>query len=394
MKKKIALIAVNSLLLIALAAALIASGMIRGTLRSQQAASAFSGESGESFAQLSAFFSEDSGFDENSIMSIRDAVEKALSDAAIDDESDENDGGGTNDEGGEGGRVLYTDAWSAWGEVSLRSSLGSAQAKACAVGGDFFLFHPLYLRDGSYLSPDDLMKDRIVLDEELAWRLFGSVQLEGLEVMIGDKPFIIAGVVSREDDFASGKAYTDGAGLFMSIEALRELTEDTVHITSYELVMSDPITGFALKTLTDALPIADAVIVENSRRYTLESTFKNIGEFGERSIHADGMIYPYWENAARYTEDWLALLLVLTLLVALCPGVCAVIYGVKLIRFGIGRGKRALAKKIDKREDIKAQEYCLEHEEEYTSHDIADIVREFLEENARSEEETVPKENK
>ncbi len=39
----------------------------------------------------------------------------------------------------------------------------------------------------------------VILDEKLAWQLFGSYDLAGITVTIGGKPFVIAGVVALEE---------------------------------------------------------------------------------------------------------------------------------------------------------------------------------------------------
>lgn len=61
------------------------------------------------------------------------------------------------------------------------------------MGGNFFDFHPIRLLSGNYISPDDLMKDRVLLDEDTAWLLFGGTQLEGLSFKIDGVPFVVAG---------------------------------------------------------------------------------------------------------------------------------------------------------------------------------------------------------
>ena len=363
--KKILLISVNALLLIAFIVCMAASASIRNTLRSQQAATAWAGQSGERFAQISAFLPEGSAFDENAIRSLHGSIDRALIEASI-----------TANEG----RTYYTDAWSTEGEVSIIGSRGSSQARVFGVGGDFFLFHPLYLRDGSYLSGDDLMKDRIVLDEELAWRLFGAVDLAGLEVLIDGRPHIVAGVISREDDFASSKAYTGGAGMFMSYESLNELMDGDAEIICYEIVMPDPITGFAFNTLTDSFPDKDSAIVENSARYSLSSIINVIGSYGARSMRNDGIIFPYWENAARYTEDWLALLLVLSFALIVFPVVSGLAYGIKSIRFLFGRSRGAIAKKVEEKDEREAEKYRQTNNEEIIIPGIEEIIREVQEE--------------
>ncbi len=39
--------------------------------------------------------------------------------------------------------------------------------------------------------------------------------------------------------------------------------------------------------------------------------FKVVGDFGKRSMNTEGVVYPYWENAARLLEDYMALTLIL-----------------------------------------------------------------------------------
>jgi len=372
-KKEIILIVLNVLLLIAFFACLLLSGSVRGTLRSQQAAKAWAGQSGERFAQLSVFISDRFTFNDEALFNHRATIDRELVSASLEASGD---------------RVLYTDAWSAEGDVVVTGERGSASVKAFGVGGDFFLFHPLYLRDGSYLSPGDVMKDRVVLDEELAWRLFGSVKVAGLEISIKEKPYLIAGVVSREKDFASSKAYTYGAGMFMSIEALRELSEGT-HIKCYEIVMPDPITGFAMGVMTGSFPDRDVQIVENSARYTLSVTFDNISSFAERSMRVDGIIYPYWENAARYTEDLLALLLVLMLMLIICPVVYSVIYGTKAIRLFYNKGRGRVSKALEQHDERRAEKYLQDNAEEFVSYSVDDIIREVQEEEEQDKNGSV-----
>jgi len=367
MIKRIIIIAVNTLCLIAFFVCLSISSSIRSPLRSQQAAAAWAGQSGERFSQLSVFFPDSHEFSENDVFALRSMLDQALLDASLESTP---------------GRLLYTDAWSTEAEVSIVSERGSAEAVAIAVGGNFFLLHPLYLRDGSYLSPDDIMKDRVVLDEELAWRLFGAIRITGFEVLINNRTFTIAGVVSRESDFASSRAYTYGAGLFMSYDALvamnegsDELTamsEDSVFISSYEIVMPDPITGFALNALTEAIYDESVHIVENTARFSLRNLFSVIASFGERSMRSDTIAYPYWENAARFAEDWLALLLVFSLLFIIFPIVCFVIYGIKVIRFLIKHGKTSVLIILEKIENRKYEKYKLKHGEDSDASSVFD----------------------
>jgi len=330
------------------------------SLRSQQAAQTWAGQSGERFAQLSAFFPESFDFNEESIYNLHSSIDQALLAASLESTP---------------GRILYTDAWSAVTEVMVVSEFESnpVSAKAIAVGGDFFLFHPLYLRDGSFLSRDDLMKDRVIIDEALAWRLFGATRLTGFEVRINDKIFIIAGVISRDSDFASSRAHTDEFGLFMAFDALMTMTEGEAEISTYELVMPDPISGFAYRSLSDAISDQRVYIVENSARFSLWNSLSLIGSFGQHSIRTDNIALPYWENAARIVEDWLALLLVLSILFIIFPIICAIIYTVKAIRFGVWHSKKAVRRRIDERDKRAYDKYLKEHGDEPQIYDSKDV---------------------
>jgi hypothetical protein len=67
-----------------------------------------------------------------------------------------------------------TYAYSKLAKLTVRGETKSTEANVVAAGGDFFVFHPIKMLSGYYFSPDDLMQDRVVIDEDLAWQLFGS----------------------------------------------------------------------------------------------------------------------------------------------------------------------------------------------------------------------------
>lgn len=288
---------------------------IAGTLDSLHAADRYRGESDMRFAQIASFLPADSGKAEADIQLFRQTLAQKFIDASL--EAPE-------------GASLYIDAYSGTARLSVSGDHGSAEVKAIGVGGDFFHFHPLRLRSGSYIAEDDFMHDRVVLDETLAWQLFGGFDVAGLTVTLNGQPFQVAGVVRRESDFATKEAYLDGASLFLSYSAMASLDESST-ITCYEIVMPDPISGFAKSIVSENFDNKLGDIVENSRRYSLENLFSVIGDFGKRSMRNNGVIYPYWENAVRLTEDYLALLLVLMLLFGLCPAVTLAVLAIRTI---------------------------------------------------------------
>jgi len=245
------------------------------------------------------------------------------------------------------GGSLYIDAYYGVESVTAASDNSSGTTvKAVGVGGDFFYFHPYQLRSGAYIDEDDLMDDLVVLDEETAWKLFGGVDLAGLTMTINNQPFVVAGVISRETDFASTKAYTGDGGVFMSFSAMQRLVE-SASVTGYEIIMPDPITNFAKGILADTFPIGNGDIVENSSRYTLGHLLEIIRSFGQRSMRTNGVIYPYWENAVRLTEDYAALLLVLAVLLALCPVLFVLVIVIREIRRTYRLAKVKIPEKVE-----------------------------------------------
>lgn len=305
---------------------------VSGTLESLTAADRFRGEGDARFAQLACYLPVDDGKTEENIFSFRQDLESQMVEQSL--------------EAQEGGR-LYIDAYSGTAAVSISSAnAGSATVKAVGVGGDFFYFHPLYLRSGAYIKSGDLMDDLVVLDEEMAWRLFGGTDLAGLTVSINGTPFVVSGVVSRETDFATGKAYTGDGGVYMSFSALKRLV-DSAGVTGYEIVMPNPIGGYAKGLLSDNFPIGDGDIVENSSRYGLLHLWEVIRSFGLRSMRNNGVIYPYWENAARLTEDYAALLLLLGVLLALYPLLTVLVLIIKDIRRAYRFAKVKIPEKVD-----------------------------------------------
>ena len=295
------------------------------TLESQKAAERWGGDSELAFRQFTVFLPESGRIGQEDIYRFRGTLETRLADASLE----------TPERGS-----LYCDAWSASGKLTVSGENGTGEASVIAVGGQYFHFHPLTLVSGSYLSENDLMKDRVLLDEDLAWLLFGGTDLAGMTVTINDLPYVVAGVVSREADKASTETYTGGAGMYMSFEAFSAIAEQGADC--YEIVLPEPVDGFGAGLMKENFSIGDGELVENTGRYSFTRGLKLLGDFGTRSMRTSPVVYPYWENAARYYEDWCALYLLLGLLLAVGP-----LGGVLVLLFRLCRkGKALVAAKL------------------------------------------------
>ncbi len=309
LKKHIAPVTLNAVLILLAAVCLIGFVRIKNILTYTNAAKEWAGESGERFAYISCFLPVNGNISEDYVYSFGDTLDKKLIESSI--------------EAAEGGS-LWRCAYSGMENVSVSTDRTNATIYAMGVGGGFFEFHRLFLRSGNYITESDLMHDRVVLDKELAWRLFGAIEVDGMTLEINGKRFIVAGVVERDEDFASSVSYPEDSGLYMSYDVFNELTG--AEINCYEIVLPNPVSSFGKNMVTENFTASGVEIIEVSSRYSLGNIFDIIGSFGKRSMRTDGIIYPSWENAARLTEDYCALLLLLAMIFMAVPlGFCLVL---------------------------------------------------------------------
>lgn len=281
-------------------------------LDTQRAYERWQGDSALKFAQVSCFLPVDEKISQEQVYSFRNEMQKKFQEAAL-----------TASDG-----KLFNDAWCTFGKVKVSGTHGSGEVSVTAVGGSFFDFHPLRLISGNYIGESDFMRDRVLLDEETAWLLFGGRDLTGMSLQINGEPFVVAGVIRREDDRISRKAYTSGMGIYMSYESYMNLGSDAADpsafigrsgISCYELIMAEPVSGFAYSVVSEKFPVRSGTIVKNSERYDLVNLLRVAKAFGTRSMQTQGLILPYWENAARSTEDWCTVMIFNAVLFALFP---------------------------------------------------------------------------
>ncbi|MCD7739544.1 MAG: ABC transporter permease [Lachnospiraceae bacterium] len=204
--------------------------------------------------------------------------------------------------------IVY--GYEAEGSVSIESDRTTITVKAYGVGGDFFQFHPLKLKYRSYFSGSDLMQDGILLDEEAAWQLFGSSDVVGKYVYIQDIPHLVVGVYERDRGYFYDAAGNDECTVYLSAQSL--LYYGICNgLQSIELLLPNPVSGYALNLVTEQLSDRDAAIVENENRFKLLSLVDIWKQAGTRSMGLNGIVFPYWENVARGYEDVLAGILLL-----------------------------------------------------------------------------------
>ena len=324
--------------------------------------------SSDSCAQVSAFLPSENALKEENIRDLEYKINSARAQDSIKLTAQ-----------GEDAR-LWQDCYSGIGSLTLAAGSKTVKVEAVGTGGAFFTFHPLHLSSGSFYLSDSPMKDEILLDQETAWKLFGSFNVVGRSVRVEDMYLRIAGVYKKEEgglyekgglsDYVvfvqyktllqyggTGKNTGNGtaapstasspAALFVATEGPVKNTEngsesqegtssgseqnsenvgtgntrytDTGMITTYEIVMPDPVDGYAAAAVTKALgEDSHAIVVDNTNRYRFPNLFKDIRDFALLGMRTESVRYPYWENVAMGWETiFAALLLLECILIAL-----------------------------------------------------------------------------
>jgi hypothetical protein len=315
-------ITASILLLLFLILSAVSSSMAAG-MESQAAADRWGAGSDIKYAQISCFISVDAAFTQSRIPQLRASLDAALKEASVDTDKTIKTA------------KLWIDAYSTETRLSAQTDHGSVDASVTAVGGYFFTLHPMKYISGYAFSPDDIMQDRVVLDADAAWQLFGSFDIAGRTLTMSGKDCIVAGVIERKNDNVSDKliglAYGDKPRIYISYDLLEKINPGTP-LSCYEAVLPSPISGFAFDLITDKISVdeADIKIIENSARYGFFALTDTIKTLTVRSMRTSRIIYPYWENVAGVIEDYLAFMLLIRI-------ICAVILGsavfIIIIRF-------------------------------------------------------------
>lgn len=276
------------------------------------------GDNETRFSQISVFVSESSAISINDIYAFRNKMSKELRNNTVSSNIN---------------KTQYTDCWSCVGSAKVANDSISGNTSVLAIGGNYFDFHPLPLLYGSYLRESDIMQDAVILDDRLAWYLFGAVNVVGMTINIDGTDHLIVGIVEHESDNASSSADSSETRIFMSYEAFCNNFESKPSITCYEVVLPNPVKNYAINLVNDTFSSKRSEIIENTHRFSFDNLVKIINNFPERSMNSD-VPYPYWENAARYNETRAAYLLLIGLLSFLFPFIAFITLLAQYIKYG------------------------------------------------------------
>lgn len=285
-------------------------------LYSQQAAERW--ESKETpYSEISLFYSDSYEAGKKTVEELRTGITKKLVEDTYFDPADTS------------GRRAYIDAYSGFADMVIERENVQLTGKVYGVSDDFFLVHPIPLLNGNYINPvekaseigDGIDPFQVVLDENMAWNIFGSVNVEGMKIWIGGRVFTVMGVVEASQNKTEEMAYGNYDAAFIPYSAFA-LMNKKVNINCYEAVLPEPIKGYAMSTMGKAadivvdpeeeasgtevrssLSFGKRELVENTDRFGISSIWKYLKNKKYMSMKTTEIAYPFWENVARFEME-------------------------------------------------------------------------------------------
>ena len=146
--------------------------------------------------------------------------------------------------------------------------------------------------------------------------------------------------------------------------------KDTGKITIYEIVMPDPVEGYAASVLETALgEDTGAVVVDNTNRFTERSLLADLRDFALLGMRTQPVRYPYWENIAMGWETIFAALLLAECLLVILTVILLLLLVVHWYRhrgWTVASRLRGIGDSIyEKQSRRRYPEYYEDREEEY-----------------------------
>ncbi|MDE6539673.1 MAG: ABC transporter permease [Ruminococcus sp.] len=364
--KHIVIIIFNAVVITAICILTIVGNSMAVSQRYNYTADTWKNNNKENFAQISTFFAENSGFTTDLLNSVRAELIKELRNISI--ETD-------------GKNLPFAEAYSTQaGTFKIKGDLtGSSEAVLTAVGGDFFVFRNFHLINGSYFNDGDLMQDGAVIDRSLAWELYGSSDVAGMNLYIDGVKFYISGVIENPEtkpekncvgklpriyisyDGASHlSSLTDNSKTLISPDTLPTVNTGLRNITCYETILPNPVENFAYNTVKKQFSENykdKCSIVKNSTRFEPSVRSKAFRKIADYAVIKNNINYPYWENASRIVEFKLTFLYFFRKILFVVPALTALWLVILAVMF-LKRKKPAVLRAISifidrRRRDIK-----------------------------------------
>lgn len=252
------------------------------------AAEAFRGAAEMRYAQFAAYLTEADYLTPDGMMGLKNDLEAALTEAAIDPDGSYRLSGSTEQ------------------TVVLTRDAQSVEATATVYFGDYFGLHPTLPLHGGILRESAETTDFCVIDDLAAWRIFGATDVCGMDLSINGKIYTVSAVLAADRGrYAEFYGEKPRVYILYSSAAMRD---SRVTFTALEALLPDPYAGAAKTVFTEAVASYTDEICAVSDRFTLPSLYENIQGLTHLGV-MEGKSYPYYENAARVMETKCAILL-------------------------------------------------------------------------------------
>ena len=258
------------------------------------------------YSQMSAFISENAGFDlqtaqytENSI------IERLSTDSYVSDDKK---------------RIAITNSVSKT-KMSFSTSFDSSEAEVFYTDSDHFIFHPHSFVYGWHYTGDEIMKNYIVLNEELAFRIFGGTDVAGMIVNVDGTECTVVGVTSGPLSSAERKEWNEKQPIAYVMQGFKEEYDNSLPIISFEVLLPNPVKDYASAIFKEAVRIDEdkVEIVENTGRGKYLKLVKEFFSSDRSMMRNNTVYYPHWENAARKVYNDVKPLVLISLVFGIIP---------------------------------------------------------------------------
>lgn len=298
-KRHVVIAAVNAAAIAGAAVLSIAGSSVASAQKYNYAYERWKGSGKDSYSQMSCFFNSDAGFTTDTIAGVRGQLLNELKNISVVPEE---------------GQKLCPDAYSApVGTAAVKCDVtGRSDAQVTAVGGDFFYFRDFTLIDGAFFTDSDIMQDGAVIDRELAWELYGSENVSGMNIYINGVKCYISGVIASPETDYEKKCIGKTPQAYVSYDMAAQIAPEAgidgetgfTKVTCYECIIPDPVENFGLSKIKSIMKTyGDNVnIIRNDSRFAPSKRAKELKKLPNYAVRNDGIRLPWWENASRMTE--------------------------------------------------------------------------------------------
>ncbi|MBD5465554.1 MAG: ABC transporter permease [Lachnospiraceae bacterium] len=271
------------------------------------------GRDGEAYKRISVFFSPKSEMDRSHIMELRNKLTVQLRNSPS-VEMDQQ-------------KTVFLDAYEGGDTLQISYQNAFLLVNASFVGGNYFDFHSMSFLKGNKFSEEDLIRDKAVISESLSFALFGSSDSVGKTIWVNEKGIVVCGVIADKRGRWEKLANPDAKKIYLPYGLMEQLGCSTA-LTSYEILLPEPLEGFAEKTVEEVLSVnrydreaslreKEISIIEETNRFRFPALLKTGMQLNRRTMKTVPIVFPDWENEKVIVENQLLFIYVLRIIIGI-----------------------------------------------------------------------------